>query len=93
MNVDIKTLEHLAEQMTRDGMRGATLNRSSVLSIADIIKQAIGAPLMWPSSTAGAFAAEDFYPGSPNHRAGFNHGVKWAVEHYSPTEKPSERYG
>lgn len=92
--VDVTTLERLAEQMQRDAMgRGMGLNASAVLSIVDIIRQAIGAPLMWPSREAGCKAAEAYYPGTPDLRHGFNAGVKWAVEHYQPSVDPSRRYG
>ncbi len=85
--VDIKTLEKLAERIEADAKVVHALNPSAMLSIADIIRASIGAPLMWPSRIAGADYAEDSYRGSPDLRAAFNHGVKWAVEHYSPTVK------
>ena len=82
---DTKTLERLADQMDKDAMRGVGLNAGAIRSIADIIRQAIGAPLTWPSREAGCTAAEEYYPGDPSLRHGFNAGVKWAVEHYAPT--------
>ncbi len=85
MSADVKTLERLAQRMKQDALRGAGLNPSAVASIAAIIDDAIGAPLMWPSRTAGADAACDYYLGSPDLRGAFNAGVKWAVEHYQPT--------
>ena len=80
--VDVKTLERLAQQIKKDAMRGAGLNPSALMSIASIIEDAIGAPLMWPSRDAGADAADAYYPGAPDLRHGFNAGVKWAVEQY-----------
>ena len=89
---DIKTLEMLAEKMRCDVIRnGSGLTSSAVLSIADIIKQAIGAPISWPSREAGCEAAAAYYPGAPDLRHGFNAGVKWAVEHYQPSVEPSRR--
>jgi hypothetical protein len=91
---DITTLERLAEQMQRDAMRNVSgLNASAVLSIVDIIRQAIGAPINWPSRVDGLAAAEAYYPGSPDLRHGFNAGVKWAVEHYHPSVVPSHYDG
>lgn len=91
---DIKTLEMLAERMHHDAMRRAGgLSNSAVLSIADIIKQAIGAPINWPSRVDGCDAAAAYYPGSPELRHGFNAGVKWAVEHYQPSIAPTRRNG
>lgn len=81
---DIKTLEKLAEQMESDGRSGRGLNPSAVFSIVDIIRRAVGAPLMWPSREAGAEYAERYYQGDNAARAAFNHGVKWAVENYRP---------
>lgn len=90
---DIKTLEKLADKMDQDALRGVGLTAGAVASIADIIRQAIGAPLMWPSRVAGADAAIDYYQGSPDLRHSFNAGVKWAVEHYSPTAPIKARFG
>jgi hypothetical protein len=89
---DIKTLERLAEQMRTDALRGAGLNASAVSSIACIIQDAIGAPLMWPSREAGVKAADEYYRGSPDLRHAFNAGVKWAVENYQPTVAPTRRF-
>ncbi len=86
MNVDIVTLERLAAQMRVDTQRGNGLSHAAVQSIASIIEQSIGAPVNWPSRVAGVHFADDSYPGSPSQRLAFNHGVKWAVEHYSPSE-------
>lgn len=86
MNVDITTLERLAAQMRADTKNGAGLNAAAVRSIAEIIERSIGAPINWPSRVAGVHMADDYYPGSPNLRLAFNHGVKWAVEHYSPSQ-------
>lgn len=91
--IDIKTLEVLAARMKADAMSGMGLNRSAVMNIADIIERAIGAPLSWPSRVAGVHYADEFYSGSPSQRLAFNHGVKWAVEHYAPTEEASNRHG
>lgn len=84
--VDVKTLELLAEQMRQDVKRGGGLSYSAVMSIAAIIDAAIGAPVMWPSHVAGADFADEYYRGSNHGRAAFNHGVKWAVERYGPSE-------
>lgn len=83
--VDIKTLERLAQRLDDDAKRVYGLNPSAVRSVANIIRATIGAPLMWPSRTAGCDAADAEYPGSPDLRMAFNAGVKWAVEHYGPT--------
>ena len=91
--VDIKCLERLAEQIRQDAGRGPGLSSSAALSIADIIEQAIGAPLSWPTREAGLAAAKAYYPSSPDLRHGFNAGVKWAVENYVPTLEPSRRFG
>jgi len=87
MNVDRKTLEHLAETLEADANRGMNLNTMTMRNIASIIKDAIGAPVMWPSFVAGTHAADEAYPGNPSLRLAFNSGVKWAVERYDPTEK------
>lgn len=79
---DVKTLEKLAAQMREDVRRGNGLSYSAVMSITGIIDDAIGAPLMWPTRAAGIGMADELFPGSPTHRAGFNAGVKWAVESY-----------
>lgn len=84
--VDVKTLELLAEQMKSDAANLTGLNAAAVRSIAAIIEDAIGAPLMWPSRTAGAQYADQEYSGNPSQRLAFNHGVKWAVERYGPSE-------
>ena len=81
--VDVKTLELLADRMEKDARAGVhRLSGSAMLSIADIIRAAIGAPLMWPSRDAGVRFADEFYSGTPTSRMAFNHGVKWAVERY-----------
>lgn len=90
---DIKTLEYLAAKMREDTQHGHGLTAAAVASIAGIIDAAIGAPLGWPSRVAGVQYADDYYDGNPSLRLAFNHGVKWAVEHYHPTEKESRRYG
>lgn len=90
MMVDIKTLEKLADQMNKDALLGAGLNNSVVFNISDIIRKAIGAPLIWPSREAGAKAADKYYSGSPDLRHAFNAGVKWAVESYAPTVETGE---
>jgi hypothetical protein len=87
MEADIKTLEQLAARMKQDALRGHSMHPSFVASIASIIEAAIGAPLMWPSRRAGAQAADEYYPGAPDLRHGFNAGVKWAVEHYDATQQ------
>jgi hypothetical protein len=90
---DLKTLERLVDMMRKDTASGAGLTYAAVRSIAEIIERAIGAPLSWPSREAGAKAADEYYPGTPTLRHGFNAGVKWAVEHYTPTDEPSRRFG
>ena len=89
---DIKTLEKLVEQMRQDCQNGRGLSSAAVLSIANIVEASIGAPLSWPTRVAGCDYADDNYPGSPAMRLAFNHGVKWAVEHYSSTEKETQRF-
>jgi hypothetical protein len=89
--VDVKTLELLAERIDADSRQVHALNPAAMRSVADIIRRAIGAPLMWPSRTAGADAADAYYPGSPDLRHAFNAGVKWAVEHYGPTVEIERR--
>jgi hypothetical protein len=79
---DVKTLEKLADQIDRDALRGAGLNPSALFSIVEIIRRAIGAPLMWPSREAAAEAAQEYYRGDPALRHAFNTGAKWAVEQY-----------
>lgn len=93
MNADIRTLEILAAQIEKDARHGRGLNSSALMSVADIIKRAIGAPLMWPARAEGVRAADDWYPGSPDLRLAWNGGVKWAVENYSSTELISNRFG
>jgi hypothetical protein len=92
MNVDIKTLEILADRMEEDAKFGG-INAGAMRSVVEIIRTSIGAPIMWPSSLAGAQRADDYYPGSPDLRLAFNHGVKWAVEHYSPSVLVKNRFG
>lgn len=83
--VDIKTLEQLADRLKRDATVVRSLTAGAMLSIADLIERAIGAPASWPSRRAGALASEEYFPGSPTARHAFNAGVKWAVENYVPT--------
>lgn len=83
--VDIKTLEMLAEKIDSDCRKGYAIQPGAGRSIAEIIRTAIGAPLMWPSRAAGCDAADEAYPGSPDLRHAFNWGVKWAVERYGST--------
>lgn len=90
---DVKALEALALRLREDAGNGINLNINTMISIADIIEQAIGAPLMWPVRSAGCEAAAAYYPGAPDLRHGFNAGVKWAVENYQPSVPPSRRYG
>jgi hypothetical protein len=92
MSADITTLSKLADKLEMDARALNGLNPSAMASIAFIIRDAIGAPLMWPSRVAGADAASDYYPGHPDLRHGFNAGVKWAVEHYHPTIKVEPRF-
>ena len=80
--VDLKTLEQLAIRIERDA---GNLSGMQMREIARQIHNALGGPLMWPSRIAGADYANDYYPGSPDLRLAFNHGVKWAVEHYQPS--------
>lgn len=89
--VDVATLERVALRMNQDSSRGAGLGASAVRSISGIILAAIGAPISWPSREAGCAHADDIYPGSPDLRAAFNNGVKWAVEHYNATEQIKSR--
>lgn len=91
MTMDIKTLEALADRLERDGKRLGDINSSAAPSIATIIRDAIGAPISWPSRVAGAQYADEYYPGSPDLRMAFNHGVKWAVERYAPTVPVNSR--
>jgi hypothetical protein len=91
--VDVKTLEILIARMRDDTRHGHGLNAGAVASIADIIEASIGAPLSWPSRVAGVYFANDYYPGSNEARLGFNHGVKWAVEHYAATMPIKLRFG
>jgi len=90
--IDIVVLERLADKIKEDTLRGHGLTNAAARSIAEIISRAIGAPVSWPSRVAGVHAADDLYPGSPDLRLAFNWGVKWAVEHYEPTEVIIERY-
>lgn len=83
--VDVKTLELLAAKLHEDAVKVYSLNPGAMRSIACAIEDAIGAPLSWPSREAGVKFADDFYPGNPSCRLGFNHGVKWAVENYAAT--------
>jgi hypothetical protein len=82
MNADIKTLERLAERLENDAKHFHALHPSAMCSVAGIIRRSIGAPLMWPSRTEGANAADEIFSGDPTARHAFNWGVKWAVEHY-----------
>ena len=84
-SADIVKLERLAETLLKDALVVHLLTPSAMISIADIIRRAIGAPLMWPTRADGAAYADNMYRGSNDLRAAFNHGVKWAVEHYQPT--------
>lgn len=92
MNADIKTLEILADRMEQDAKLGG-INGMAMRSVVEIIRASIGAPIAWPSRVAGMHHADDYYPGSPNLRLAFNHGVKWAVEHYSPEVVIKNRFG
>lgn len=85
MLVDIKTLEQIACRLREDAKKVHGLNPSAMLSIATIIDDAIGAPLLWPSPEAGVKFADDYYRGSPSSRLEFNHGVKWTIENYATT--------
>lgn len=90
-NVDVKTLERLAAKMKEDATVFQALSPAAMRSIAGIIEDCIGAPLGWPSRVAGNLHADTHYSGSPAQRLAFNHGVKWAVEHYDPTTKVNLR--
>jgi hypothetical protein len=79
---DVKTLERLADQLASDAKTVRGLNVNTMLNIADIIRAAIGAPLMWPSREAGAAEADRLFPDSSAARHQFNWGVKWAVDQY-----------
>lgn len=85
---DLKTLEQVADQLEADAGKGWSLSNAAMRSIAVLIRDAIGAPLNWPSRVAGVQTADEAYPGGPSERLAFNAGVKWAVEHYEPTVKP-----
>ena len=91
--VDIKTLEILANQIEKDARTFHALHPAAMRSVAEIIFRAIGAPISWPAREAGAVAAEEYYPGAPDLRHGFNAGVKWAVEKYQGTEIIENRFG
>lgn len=84
-SIDLVRLERLAETLMRDALTIHSLNPSAMISIAGIIKDAIGAPLMWPTQSDGARYADEYYRAHNDLRAAFNHGVKWAVEHYQST--------
>lgn len=90
--VDIKTLEALAHQLDLDATRIHALNVGAMRSVAEIIRTSIGAPINWPSRVAGTDYADAIYSGSPSLRLAFNHGVKWAVEHYEPSASITVRY-
>lgn len=90
-SADIKTLEQLATQLDEDAQNLQGMNHSAMRSVAEIIRRAIGAPLMWPSREAGAAAADRYFPGSPDLRHAFNGGVKWAVENYRPSVEVTKR--
>ncbi len=85
-SVDIKTLERLAARLESVVDAGVhTLNSTAMLSVIEIIKRSIGAPLMWPSRSEGVRVADQMFSGSPSMRLAFNAGVKWAVESYQPS--------
>lgn len=92
MSADITTLEKLANTLEEDANRLHGLGPDMMRSVAEIIRESIGAPIMWPSRVAGAAYADEYYAGSNRERLVFNHGVKWAVEHYSPTSSVHPRY-
>lgn len=89
---DLTTLERLAAKLDEDANRLYGINPAAMRSVASIIREAIGAPVSWPSRVAGCDAAAEAYPGNPALRLAFNAGVKWAVERYSPTTEPVNRY-
>lgn len=92
-DVDTKTLEKLAAKLKEDANSLNGLSPAGMRSVAAIIEDSIGAPLMWPSRDAGANAAMDIYPGANDLRHAFNWGVKWAVENYQPSVDIKKRYG
>lgn len=78
--VDVVTLQHLAQQLQKDAKDFEWgLNKGAMLSVADIINTAIGAPLMTDISSDAAEAADTIFPGNPSSRHAFNWGAAWAV--------------
>ena len=92
MSVDILTLKKLAEKMRMDADQKTGVNFVGLYSIADIIETAIGAPVYWPSHVAALDEAQSAFQGNPSARLGFINGVRWAVEHYQPSEVVKERF-
>jgi hypothetical protein len=79
--VDVVTLALLAQRINEDLDKGwEGISAPFARSIARIIQDAIGAPLMTPVSQDGAAAADEMFPGNPSARHGFNAGVAWAVQ-------------
>jgi hypothetical protein len=85
--VDVVTLQKLAEQIRRDvadpNIHG--LNKGAALSIAEIISQSIGAPLMQPTYEQGTRMADALYPGDNALRAPSIGGWPGRCLHCIPT--------
>ena len=86
--VDVVTLQKLAEQIRRDvadpNIHG--LNKGAALSIAEIISQSIGAPLMQPTYEQGTRMADALYPGDNALRAPSIGGWPGRCLHCIPTK-------
>jgi hypothetical protein len=86
MRVDVPALQRLATMLRRDtedpNMPGWYKN-GIMVSITEHIERAIGAPVMQQTFDDGTTEADRRYPGSPDLRLAFNHGVKWCLEQIS----------
>lgn len=95
--VDVITLAKLAAQIERDAKElDYGINPAAMRSVAEIIKVAIGAPLMTDIRTSAAEVADTIFPSDNQARHAFNWGVAWAVSQlancrqfrYRPTDRP-----
>ena len=81
--VDLAKLQQLASKLHEDAQTFEYgINPAAMRSIAGIIEQCIGAPLMHPTRLDGAREADRLYPGDPSQRLAFNDGVRWILEQY-----------
>lgn len=81
--VDVVSLFHIVDVLRKDVANGYSgINAAAMVTIADRIERALGAPIMQETFVNGVEAAQGLFRGSPSHRAGFNAGVAWTLQQW-----------